>query len=262
MLPSISCKLCNSYFATAEIRRYHYGSEWHRFNMEQLSRNMPVITDVEYVERRKEISAFLAKKDESYLECDVTIYCNACRRRFSNQMSYDNHVSSRRHRNNVKKFKENTCNRDKKLITITKKASSSGDAKACDSGDFEHIKKPAENPLDVQDCLFCDHRALDMMGNFKHMSTVHSFFLPDADNCVNPEGVLDYLGKKIIVHNTCLGCKNGSRSFCSLDAVRKHMKDKSHCRILHKDVTLAEYADFYDYSSTDPDHVSSIQGFD
>lgn len=51
-------------------------------------------------------------------------------------------------------------------------------------------------------------------------------------------------------------CNDRGRTFYSLDAVRKHMRDKGHCRMLHEGIALAEYADFYDYSSSYPDHVS------
>lgn len=34
------------------------------------------------------------------------------------------------------------------------------------------------------------------------------------------------------------------------------MTDKGHCKMLHEGIALAEYADFYDYSSSYPDHVS------
>lgn len=34
------------------------------------------------------------------------------------------------------------------------------------------------------------------------------------------------------------------------------MSDKGHCKMLHEGIALAEYADFYDYSSSYPDNVS------
>lgn len=43
-----------------------------------------------------------------------------------------------------------------------------------------------------------------------------------------------------------------------MDAVRKHMGDKGHCKMLHEGIALAEYAEFYDYSSSYPDNVSNF----
>lgn len=56
----------------------------------------------------------------------------------------------------------------------------------------------------------------------------------------------------------CLWCNEKGRTFYSLDAVRKHMNDKGHCKMLHEGIALAEYADFYDYSASYPDHVSFL----
>lgn len=39
------------------------------------------------------------------------------------------------------------------------------------------------------------------------------------------------------------------------------MRDKGHCQLLHEGIALAEYADFYDYSSSYPDHVSQKDRF-
>ena len=52
----------------------------------------------------------------------------------------------------------------------------------------------------------------------------------------------------------CLTCSEKGKSFRSLDAVRKHMVDKGHCKIAFSGGdAIAEFADFYDYSSTYPE---------
>lgn len=56
----------------------------------------------------------------------------------------------------------------------------------------------------------------------------------------------------------CIWCNERGRTFYSLDAVRKHMTDKGHCKMLHEGLALAEYAEFYDYSSSYPDNVSHL----
>lgn len=45
----------------------------------------------------------------------------------------------------------------------------------------------------------------------------------------------------------CLWCNETGKTFYSLEAARGHMVDKGHCKMLHEGITLAEYADFYDY---------------
>lgn len=51
----------------------------------------------------------------------------------------------------------------------------------------------------------------------------------------------------------CLWCNEKGRTFHSADSARQHMLDKGHCKMIHEGVALAEYADFYDYSSSYPD---------
>lgn len=43
------------------------------------------------------------------------------------------------------------------------------------------------------------------------------------------------------------------RCFQTVEAARAHMIDKGHCKMLHEGDALAEYAEFYDYSSSYPD---------
>ena len=52
----------------------------------------------------------------------------------------------------------------------------------------------------------------------------------------------------------CLWCNEKSKRFRTLDAVRKHMSDKGHCKInFSGGNAIAEFADFYDYSKTYPE---------
>lgn len=122
--------------------------------------------------------------------------------------------------------------------------------------DSDEWDKIAENPLTERDCLFCTHQSEDLVENLKHMSVAHSFFIPDTEYCTDIEGLLYYLGEKVANYYICLWCNDRGKTFYSLDAVRKHMVDKGHCQMLHEGVALAEYAEYYDYSSSYPDNVS------
>lgn len=104
--------------------------------------------------------------------------------------------------------------------------------------------------------MFCGHESNDFVDNMKHMSVVHSFFVPDTEYIIDLEGLIMYLGAKISRDFICIWCNERGRTFYTLDAVRKHMIDKGHCKMLHEGLALAEYADFYDYSSSYPDNVS------
>lgn len=110
-----------------------------------------------------------------------------------------------------------------------------------------------ENPISNNNCLFCDHHSKNVVNNVKHMSLEHSFFIPDAEFVIDLEGLLSYLGEKICRDFICIWCNDRGKTFYSLQGVRKHMTDKGHCKMLHEGAALAEYVDFYDYSTSYPD---------
>jgi pre-60S factor REI1 len=86
------------------------------------------------------------------------------------------------------------------------------------------------------------------------MSGKHSFFIPDAEYLVDPAGLVAYLGEKLAVDNVCIYCNGKGREFHTLDAVRKHMADKSHCKIAYDtERDMLEISDYYDFSSSYPD---------
>jgi pre-60S factor REI1 len=103
-------------------------------------------------------------------------------------------------------------------------------------------------------CLFCPQASSSLEDNLTHMSTAHSFFIPDADYLIDLPGLINYLGEKIAVGNVCIFCNGKGREFRTLYAVRKHMLDKSHCKIAYdSEIEKLEISDFYDFSSSYPD---------
>jgi len=115
----------------------------------------------------------------------------------------------------------------------------------------------ARSRLSEKHCLFCNQQSPSLEENLTHMSISHSFFIPDAEYLVDIPGLVAYLGEKIAVGNVCIFCNEKGREFRSLDAVRKHMVDKSHCKIAYdKERDRMELSDFYDFSASYPDAES------
>src|ERR1700733_3747196 len=113
----------------------------------------------------------------------------------------------------------------------------------------------ARSRLSPLHCLFCAHTSSSSLeDNLTHMSSEHSFFIPDAEFLVDPTGLITYLGEKLAVGNVCIYCNGKGREFRTLDAVRKHILDKSHCKIAYSSENeKLEISDFYDFSSSYPD---------
>jgi len=138
-------------------------------------------------------------------------------------------------------------------VTTTKGPSThstSGQPDAEDVDD-EDEKSHATSPTH---CLFCSRISSSLEDNLTHMSGEHSFFIPDAEYLVDLTGLISYLGEKIAVGNVCIYCNDKGREFRTLDAVRKHMVDKSHCKIAYDtERDMLEISDYYDFLSSYPD---------
>lgn len=110
------------------------------------------------------------------------------------------------------------------------------------------------------DCLFCSTRAKSIDEAVTHMSRFHSFFLPHRESITDLSGLLSYLGEKVMIGNLCLFCPNGGKEFGSVDAVRKHMIDKGHCKMAFESgEDQAEVQEFYEGGTAD-DEWEDVDG--
>ena len=81
----------------------------------------------------------------------------------------------------------------------------------------------------------------------------HGPFIPHAQSLKDPEGLLSYLGLKVTNNFMCLYSNEKRKPFLSLEAVRKHMISKKHCKLHYGDGDEeedSELDDFHDYSSS------------
>jgi pre-60S factor REI1 len=118
----------------------------------------------------------------------------------------------------------------------------------------------ARSRLSTTSCLFCPQVSLTLDDSLTHMSLSHSFFIPEAQYLIDLPGLILYLGEKIAVGNVCIYCNQKGREFRSIEAVRKHMVDKSHCKIAYdlEDDRL-ELSDYYDFTSSYKDVPSTTE---
>ncbi|XP_014482241.1 PREDICTED: zinc finger protein 622 [Dinoponera quadriceps] len=270
MASPFTCRNCNILLWDLEVLRQHYKSEWHKYNLKRKIVNQPPIT-------AEEFEALNAVKCKKYEESKENRYCNTCRKKFNTKNQYENHLVSKKHKENFNKHESN----DSELSQRTENAAEtvSGDtsglgssiavenpvsSKRTDMDDTETDSvvesvdsdgwiEDTENPMDNNDCLFCDHHSRSLTRNLKHMTVAHTFFIPDPEYCVNIRGLLTYLGEKIFAGYMCIWCNDSGKAFKSADGARTHMLDKGHCKMLHEGEALLEYSDFYDYSSSYPD---------
>lgn len=113
---------------------------------------------------------------------------------------------------------------------------------------------PLIGAIPITDCLFCLHHSRSLVKNVAHMTKVHSFFIPDIEFLQDLEGLIHYLGEKVGVGKICLWCNERGKSFYTTESVQAHMNDKSHCKLFTDGDAALEFADFYDFRSSYPDH--------
>ncbi|KAJ8869478.1 hypothetical protein PR048_028469 [Dryococelus australis] len=259
VMTSYTCITCRVAFRDAEFQRQHYKDDWHRYNLKRKVAQLPPVP-VEEFQRR----VLLQREQDKLNNSQVTVHCKTCRKLFSSQNAYDNHLNSKRHGEGLL-----ALGLDEDVPSISGQFDSAVDSPESsnvsvvdhvdtDDSDFEEVDSDeweedyAENPIPNNNCLFCSHHSRNMSNNLRHMTIEHSFFIPDVEFVIDLKGLLTYLGEKVSQGLMCLWCNNKGRSFHSADAAKQHMIDKGHCKMLHEGEALIEYADFYDYSSSYP----------
>jgi len=267
-MSTLTCLNCSVRFLNADMQRDHYKTDWHRYNLKRKIAGLPPVS----VEGFEKLLNEQQNAEKFALE-DKSLYCKACGKLFKTINAHDNHLNSKKHKDALKKFVE-----DNQDVEVTVKATGiskheqmkreaywaeHGEEESDDDMEVEEVDsdewdEDEENPIQNNNCLFCDHHSSDLVKNLKHMSLEHSFFIPDAEFCTDVEGLLSYLAGKIFKDFICLWCNDRGKTFFSLEGAKKHMIDKCHCRMLYEGAALAEYVDFYDYSSSYPDHQEGI----
>jgi len=271
-MSSFTCISCRVEFKDAHFQREHYKSDWHRYNLKRKVVELPPLSAVRFQERVLEQRSIVAKQEALR---GAPSYCECCRKKFNSVKAFENHQQSYKHQENllnqsrrVKSSKNNADEPTSKKEAV-KKIENEGTEDIEDDEDYEDIEddeddenveavssdewEDEEDGIPIDECLFCQHKSRSCKDNLSHMSSVHSFFIPDAAFVIDIEGLVTYLGKRVGQGHMCMWCGHLGRQFPSPEAVQKHMLDKGHCRMFHEGEVLLEYSDFYDYSSSYPD---------
>lgn len=232
--------------------------------------NLPPVSaqafDQKVLERRAETAIMAAPKGAT---------CQTCNKTFATEGSYQSHIASRKHKENELKAAGKPAEPQPPAEDAPKPSQPADEPTQPDTEEpkdeprislaisedatEEEINATidakiaaARSKLSPNSCLFCPHTAESISTNLEHMSSAHSFYIPDAEYLVDLPGLVGYLGEKIAVGNVCIACP--SREFRTMDAVRKHMIDKGHCRIGYDtESQRLEISDYYDFSSSYPD---------
>ncbi|EJD52387.1 hypothetical protein AURDEDRAFT_55420 [Auricularia subglabra TFB-10046 SS5] len=248
-----TCLSCAIAFHTAEEQRGHYRSDHHRYNMKRRVAGLPPVSadafNEKVLERRAQTAITLSAKD---MTCDV------CRKVYTTENAYLSHLNSKKHKENELKPPSARTNAAPTEAASSEAVPASPTLEIPEDADEEAIEATidariaaARNLLASTACLFCPASSANIAANLEHMNVQHGFFVPDAEFLVDVSGLHAYLAGKVAVAHACIYC---AREFRTLDAVRKHMADKSHAKVpYNSEKDRLEISDFYDFSSSYPD---------
>ncbi|CAH2077369.1 unnamed protein product [Thlaspi arvense] len=274
-MPGLTCNACNMEFEDEAERKLHYKSDWHRYNLKRKVAGVPGVTQELFEARQSALDQEKSKSDEA----PMLYTCGICSKGYRSSKAHEQHLNSRSHV--VRVSQGTTINGEEDIAIIRPLARRVKNRDVEDSEDewvdvdsdeelaaeeaSDSLSKLNVNEEDMDEddagkyeldptcCLMCDKNHKTLESCMVHMHKHHGFFIPDIEYLKDPQGLLTYLGLKVKRDFMCLYCNELCHAFNSLEAVRKHMEAKSHCKLHYgdgDDDEDAELEDFYDYTSS------------
>ncbi|KAI4840681.1 zinc finger protein [Plasmodium brasilianum] len=235
-----NCYTCNIQIYNYSFFRYHFKSEWHKYNLKRKLLNLNAVNELAFNEKVQ----ILKKSEEGKGKGK------------GKEQEGNNLNTSKKHSNsNYKKKKGKKNNGEdynhKKVNNSNSNRNSNNEGSSYDIQKVKYATKEEvllnrnvkyDNPL----VCFFDNRIFNTIDeNIKHMNDNYTFYIPDQKYVTDIEKVLLTIGKKIYEENKCIYCFRYSKCVKSLQS---HMICKSHTKV-HTDffVFIQKY---YDFSKT------------
>ncbi|KAA8525800.1 hypothetical protein F0562_007655 [Nyssa sinensis] len=286
-MPGLTCNACNKEFLDESEQKLHYKSEWHRYNLKRKVAGVPGVTEALFLARQ----SALAGEKNKLNETPMLYSCGLCNKGYRNSKAHAQHLNSRSHIMRASQGTGHSYDRSaiikpfpRRVVNKPPQWKEQGNEESEESDEWEEVDpeedmvdeatdslthlnvnelasnddldgddEKYENELDPSSCFMCDLEHDTIESCMVHMHRQHGFFLPDVEYLKDPRGLLTYLGLKVKRDFMCLYCNDRCHPFSSLEAVRKHMVAKSHCKVHYGDggdEEEAELEEFYDYSSS------------
>lgn len=259
--PIFTCVTCGIAFTRPDEQRTHFRSDFHRYNMKRRLADLAPIKaqqfDEKFYEHKEQVQQAARAEAEDSGRCDI------CSKSFSSLNAYRNHMQSKKHRENAAHPRQKPMAMGNMAAALPKAdPSPQSDDDDADVDEKTAVERAAERKIararridPAHECVFCGAEQPELETSLAHMSLAHGFFVPERKYLVDLPGLLGYLADKVSVGNICLWCNGRGRGFHELSAVRKHMIDKSHCKVAYDtNEDKLELADFYDFRSSYPDY--------
>lgn len=277
-MPTVTCNACNTAFEEEEDQRLHYRSEWHRYNLKRKVAGVPGVTEALFMARQ---TALAEGTNSTTAPAPMSYSCALCGKGYRSSKAHAQHLTTRSHLMRasqdpnastaavVKPLPERAPRRAPSAMEEDEDDDEDGDDDEwveMDPSELEstsnmNVDEDSKSDDDMDDlevldpsfCFMCDLKHDNIEDCMIHMHKKHGFFIPDSEYLKDPSGLLTYVGLKVKRDFMCPYCNDRCQPFQSLEAVRKHMDAKGHCKLRYGDGGEDEDADledFYDYSSS------------
>ncbi|KAF9585915.1 hypothetical protein BGW38_000071 [Lunasporangiospora selenospora] len=238
---STTCMTCSIRLPSLETQQKHHKSDWHTYNLKRKIVGLPPVTADEFAQ----LLSATHEQAEKDAKAEQPV-CVPCGKKYLSFQAFDNHLNSKKHKQTMLAFeKQQQQQQTSKDKQPTPNSTASSTQNLLEVSPSEKV------------CLFCGITSLDAHTNYTHMKSTHGFFLPAFERLFDLSGMLTYLSEKLAQDLSCLWCTHSvfvrnlnpdqelQGSFVNLSSVRRHMLDKSHCKLGMEFGAEREYADFY-----------------
>ncbi|OIT24565.1 PREDICTED: cytoplasmic 60S subunit biogenesis factor REI1 homolog 1-like [Nicotiana attenuata] len=290
-MPGLSCNACDKEFLDDTDQKLHYKSEWHRYNLKRKIAGVHGVREHIFLARQSALAEEQKKLSETPLiySCGLCGKGYRSSQAHAQHLKSKSHLARAaeepghhdensvtikpllRHPQNgtsrkAKEYVEESDDSDEseweevdpEEEMISEATDSLTELKMNEHTSNGNMDEDSDVDEDIGDldpscCFMCDKDHKTIESCMVHMHKMHGFFIPDVEYLKDPKGFLTYLGLKVKRDFMCLYCNDRCHPFSSLEAVRKHMEAKSHCRVHYGDgdeEEEAELEEFYDYSSS------------
>jgi pre-60S factor REI1 len=253
------CVTCGTGFVSLELMRKHFETEFHLNNVRLRVEGKKPLTHHEF-----KVSFAQASDDVDGDGSAAPLFsCQLCKKSFRSVQTLQSHVKSTAH---LMRKEQRIINRDSEAASMLSSTSLGSAAVGLHRRHKTHHKRAAakdvhcdpagaklsavDREADVSDvrCFFCGLASPAAEDNLVHLKEAHGFAIPLAHRCRDQAGFMAYVARKIN-GLMCLVCNETTKKYDSLAALRSHMIEVGHDRI----VLGPEYAEFYSGALDDKD---------
>ncbi|KAE8734726.1 ZNF622 protein [Hibiscus syriacus] len=288
----LTCNACNKEFLDDADQKLHYKSEWHRYNFKRKVAGVPGVTEALFLAGQ----SALAQEKQKQNETPMFYSCGVCGKDYRSSKAYSQHLKSRPVRNrivasftashlhslsitflhlmvingtfltraHIMQASQGTNHpREEKAIikpllrlAVNKPLTQPRDRDDEESEDEWEEVDPEEELVGQAANSLChlnvtEHGAGDQMEEDEEEEELDPCCSFMTHKACSPS-----LALKVKRDFICLYCNERCHPFASLEAARKHMEARGHCKVHSGDGDEdeeAELEEFYDYSSSDVD---------